>query len=151
MLELSSIKKELEMPNIKSAKKRVSVIARRREENRYIKSTMSTMIKNFKAVVANDADKAGSMLNDVVSYINSAKSKGVIHQNNASRKVARLNIMLNKAKAKQAEVVAEKEVEVVAEEKPVSSVAKAPAKKTVKKAEPKKATTAKKVSTAKKE
>lgn len=133
------------MPNIKSAKKRVSVIARRREENRYIKSTMSTMIKNFKAVVANDADKAGSMLSDIVSYINSAKSKGVIHQNNASRKVARLNLMLNKAKAKQSEVATvEEKVEVVAEEKPASIVTKTTAKKTVKKAEPKKTATAKK-------
>ncbi|NCB48663.1 MAG: 30S ribosomal protein S20 [Clostridia bacterium] len=132
------------MPNIKSAKKRVSVIARRREENRYIKSTMSTMIKNFKAVVANDANKAGSMLNDIVSYINSAKSKGIIHQNNASRKVARLNIMLNKAKNKEPEIVEVKKAEVV-EEKPASTVAKAPAKKVVKKAEPKKAVTAKKV------
>lgn len=122
------------MPNIKSSKKRVSVIARRREENRYIKSTMATMIKNFKVVVANDASKAESMLSDIVSYINSAKSKGIIHQNNASRKIARINIMLNKAKSKNAEAVKEEKVEVAVEKQPEQKVEKAPAKK----AQPKK-------------
>jgi len=123
------------MPKTNSAKKRVSVIARKREENRYIRSTMTTMIKNFRVVVANDADKAKSMLSDIVSYINSAKSKGIIHQNNASRKIARLNIMLDKAKNKQPEVVLPKKVEVV-EEKPAQKVAKKPVKKPVaKKAE----------------
>lgn len=102
---------------------------------------MATMIKNFKNVVANDAVKAESMLNDVISYINSAKSKGIIHQNNASRKVARLNIMLNKAKNKQPEIVELKKAEVVVEEKTAEKIAKAP----VKKAEPKKTITAKKV------
>ena len=122
------------MPNIKSSKKRVSVIARRREENRYIKSTMATMIKNFKVVVANDANKAESMLSDIVSYINSAKSKGIIHQNNASRKIARINIMLNKAKSKNAEAIKEEKVEVAVEKQPEQKVEKAP----VKKAQPKK-------------
>lgn len=89
------------MPNIKSAKKRVSVIARRKKENRYVKSTMATMIKNFRSLVAVDAEKAEKLLSDIVSYINSAKTKGVIHKNNASRKVARLNLLLNKAKIKE--------------------------------------------------
>ena len=80
MLELSSIKKELIMPNIKSAKKKVSVIARRKQENRYVKSTMATMIKNFREAVKTDVAKAESMLKDIVSYIDSAESKGVIHK-----------------------------------------------------------------------
>ena len=88
MLELTSIKKELAMPNIKSAKKRVLVSARRKEENRYVKSTMATMIKNFRVVVGQDVQKAEAMLVDITSYIDSAKSKGVIHANTASRKIA---------------------------------------------------------------
>ena len=87
------------MPNIKSAKKRVLGSNRRREENRYVKSTMATMIKKFRAAVNTDVVKAEGMLRDIISYIDSAKSKGVIHANNASRKVSRLNLMLNKAKA----------------------------------------------------
>ncbi len=118
------------MPNIKSAKKRVSVIARKKKENRYVKSTMATMIKNFRALVAVDAEKAEKLLSDIVSYIDSAKSKGVIHKNNASRKVARLNLLLNKAKIKEApendtieqtQAVEEKPIQVKTDEKPAKA------------------------------
>ena len=109
------------MPNIKSAKKRVSVIERRKQENRYVKSTMATMIKNFRVACKKDTAKAEEMLKDVVSYIDSAETKGVIHKNNASRKIARLSSMLHKAKA-EAEVAAPVVEEVAAvvetEEKP---------------------------------
>ncbi len=109
------------MPNIKSAKKRVLVISRRREENRYVKSTMATMIKKFRVAVSTDVVKAEAMLRDIISYIDSAKSKGVIHANNASRKISRLNLMLNKAKANAPSKVAEstKEVAVDAKEEKV--------------------------------
>ena len=124
------------MPNIKSAKKKVLVINRRKQENRYVKSTIATMTKNFRATVKEDPAKAEGMLKDIVSYIDSAKSKGVIHANNASRKIARLNVLLNKAK-KQEPVLEEKKVEEVKpqvevkEEKPK---AKTTAKKTATKA-----------------
>ena len=125
------------MPNIKSAKKRVSVIERRKQENRYVKSTMATMIKNFRAAVKADPAKAETMLKDVISYIDSAQTKGVIHKNNASRKIARLNTLLNKAKVEVAQPEVKAEVEVakveVAEEKP----AKKTTRKTTKKAEAK--------------
>lgn len=114
------------MPNIKSAKKKVSVIARRKQENRYVKSTMATMIKNFREAVKVDVAKAESMLKDIVSYIDSAETKGVIHKNNASRKISRLNTMLFKAKNANVEVAAEPVVEEVKEEK----VEEKPAKKT---------------------
>lgn len=111
------------MPNIKSAKKRVSVIARRKEENQFVKSTMATMIKKFRATVATDVAEAETMLKDVVSYIDSAKSKGVIQPNTASRKISRLNLLLNKAKASTPTTLEVKEetkvAPVVEEEKPV--------------------------------
>ncbi len=105
------------MPNIKSAKKRVLVISRRREENRYVKSTMATMIKKFRVAVSTDVVKAEAMLRDIISYIDSAKSKGVIHANNASRKISRLNLMLNKAKANAPSKVAESTEEVAVDAK----------------------------------
>ena len=128
------------MPNIKSAKKRVSVIERRKQENRYVKSTMATMIKNFRATVKVDTAKAEAMLKDVISYIDSAQTKGVIHKNNASRKVARLNTLLYKAKGEvaQPEVKVEAEVAqepVAVEEKPAKKTTKRAAKKTEPKAE----------------
>ena len=91
------------MPNIKSAKKRVSVIERRKQENRYVKSTISTLIKNFKNTAKNDVAEAEKMLNNISSYIDSAVSKGVIHKNNASRKISRLNLFLSKVKSGQLE------------------------------------------------
>ena len=121
------------MPNIKSAKKRVSVLARRKQENRYVKSTMATMIKNFREAVKTDVAKAESMLKDIVSYIDSAESKGVIHKNNASRKISRLNTLLFKAKNQEATVVAEEPAveakEEVKEEKPAKKTRKTAAKK----------------------
>ena len=121
------------MPNIKSAKKKVSVIARRKQENRYVKSTMATMIKNFREAVKTDVAKAEGMLKDIVSYIDSAESKGVIHKNNASRKISRLNTLLFKAKNQEATVVAEEPAveakEEVKEEKPAKKTRKTAAKK----------------------
>ena len=114
------------MPNIKSAKKKVSVIARRKQENRYVKSTMATMIKNFREAVKVDVAKAENMLKDIVSYIDSAETKGVIHKNNASRKISRLNTLLYKAKNANVEVAAEPVVEEVKEE----AKEEKPAKKT---------------------
>jgi len=89
------------MPNIKSAKKKVSVIERRKQENRYVKSTISTLIKNFKNTAKVDVAEAEKMLNNISSYIDSAVSKGVIHKNNASRKISRLNLFLSKVKTEQ--------------------------------------------------
>ena len=135
MLDLFSIKKELVMPNIKSAKKRVLVIARRREENRYVKSTMATMIKKFRVAVNTNISQAEAMLRDIISYIDSARCKGVIHANNASRKVSRLNLMLNKAKANA--VQAKEEVETISqvEEKETAKKATKTTKKATKKEE----------------
>ena len=131
------------MPNIKSAKKRVSVGERRREENRYVKSTMATMIKKFRQTAEIDPAKAEKMLGDIVSYIDSASTKGVIHQNTASRKISRLNLLLNKAKAsKKVEdtpVQATEEAEKAAPTKKVAqkkvATKKSPAKRATKKAE----------------
>ncbi len=140
VLNSFSLKKEWRMPNIKSAKKRVLVINRRREENRYVKSTMATMIKKFRVAVNSDVNKAEKMLNEIISYIDSAKSKGVIHKNNASRKVSRLNLMLNKAKlnsstkqAEKVEEVAEPKQEVKEEKKATRTKKEAEAKTETKK------------------
>lgn len=149
MLELPSRKGVYTMPNIKSAKKKVLVINRRKQENKYVKATIATMTKNFRATVKDDVAKAEVMLKDIISYIDSAKSKGVIHANNASRKIARLNILLDKAKKQNVEPakeekVEEKKAEVIEKvEKPIEK--KTAAKKTAVKKEPaeKKATKAK--------
>lgn len=138
------------MANIKSAKKRINTNNRERNENRYVKSTLNTMVKSFRKLIAEGkVEEAEAKLNDTVSYINSACSKGVIHKNNASRKISRLHIALDKAKANSKNTVAKVEkvkvekVENVEKTEEVVAEKKAPAKK----AAAKTTTTAKKTTT----
>lgn len=128
------------MPNIKSAKKRVTVIARRNDENAFVKATLATMIKKFRATVnAGDFATADKMLPEVTSYIYSAQTKGVIHKNTAARKVGRLNAMLFKAKLTPATKVEAPAEEVKVEVKEEVKTEEAPAKKTTRKPATKKA------------
>ena len=87
------------MANIKSAKKRIEVIERRKTENRLIKSRLATAIKKYRTTLANDVNEAEKLIPDLFSLIDSAKSKGVIHANSADRKKARISLALDKAKA----------------------------------------------------
>lgn len=85
------------MANIKSAKKRVKVIRTKTLRNKMIKSGVKTAIKKvYTAVEANDAAAAKAALQNAVSVIDKAKSKGVLHKNTASRKVSRLTKTVNK-------------------------------------------------------
>lgn len=145
------------MANIKSAKKRIKVINRQKAENKLVKATISTYTKKFRALVAEGKlVEAEAKLKETISLIDSAESKGVLHKNNASRKVARLTYALDKAKGVEVKEEAPKTVEVkkvekVEEEKPAK---KATTKKaTTKKAEATEEKPAKKAtkSTAKKE
>jgi len=87
------------VPNIKSAKKRVLVAEKKTMENRMIKSKIATLMKNVKTLVSKgDVEGAEKLLPEVVAYIDSAQDKGVIHQNNASRKVSSLTKLVNDAK-----------------------------------------------------
>lgn len=88
------------MPNIRSAKKRVRQIEKRRLRNKAIRSRTKTEIKKYLAALEEkDLTKAEELLRNAIKYIYKAKSKGVIHYRNASRKVSRLSIKLNKLKA----------------------------------------------------
>lgn len=90
---------EVEMANIKSAKKRINTIRRQTEENRRIKSEISTYIKKYKASVdAGDKDTASKLYIETVSKIDSAASKNVIKKENADRKKSRLALYANRAK-----------------------------------------------------
>lgn len=79
------------MANIKSAKKRISVINKKTAENKMVKSKMATLIKKVKALVANNQiEEAKKLLPEVVAYIDSCANDGIIHKNNAARKVSQL-------------------------------------------------------------
>ena len=85
------------MANIKSAKKRIDVIAKRTAINKSIKSKVKTAIKKVDAAIAaNDKAAAVEALKGATVEIDKACSKGVYHKNTASRKVSRLAQAVNK-------------------------------------------------------
>ena len=85
------------MANIKSAKKRILVNQTKAERNKAIKSKVKTSIKKVYATIeATDAEAAKAALKDATVEIDKAASKGVYHKKNASRKVSRLSVAVNK-------------------------------------------------------
>ena len=85
------------MANIKSAKKRILVDRRNSERNKAIKSTVKTAIKKVDAAIAaNDKAAATEALKAAITEIDKAASKGVFHKKNASRKISRLTVAVNK-------------------------------------------------------
>lgn len=85
------------MPNIKSAKKRVSVIKVKTLQNRMVKSSAKTAVKKFTKLLTEDVSSAQKMLSATTSAVDKAAAKGVIHKNSANRKKARLAKALVKA------------------------------------------------------
>ncbi|HIX15657.1 MAG TPA: 30S ribosomal protein S20 [Candidatus Hungatella pullicola] len=84
------------MANIKSAKKRILVNETKAARNKAIRSKVKTSIKKVEAAVtAGDKAAAQACLTTAISEINKAASKGVYHQNTASRKVARVSKLVN--------------------------------------------------------
>ena len=78
------------MPNIKSAKKRVKVIAKKTLINKAINSELKTTIKKANAAIANnDANKAEAV-RVAVKKLDQAVAKGILHKNAAARKKSQL-------------------------------------------------------------
>ena len=88
------------MANIKSAKKRITVIQNKTAVNRRVKNNLKAILKAFdKAIVAGDLDTAKEKLGLAEKKLMQAGAKGTIHKNAASRKVSRLTKAYNKAVA----------------------------------------------------
>lgn len=84
------------MANIKSAKKRTKVIAKKTANNRIRKSIIKTAEKRFlEAVEAGDQALASERFRKVEKVIDQAAAKNIIHKNAAARKVSRLSKKLN--------------------------------------------------------
>ena len=89
------------MPNIKSAKKRVKVIAAKTMQNQMIKSNLKTTIKNFDAVCeSGDKEAITASFKETIKRIDQAASKNIIKANNASRKKSSVSKKYNTALAK---------------------------------------------------
>lgn len=84
------------MANIKSAKKRTKVIAKKTANNRSRKSIIKTAEKKFlEALEAGDKALATENLRKVEKLIDQAGAKNIIHKNAAARKISRLTKKLN--------------------------------------------------------
>ena len=84
------------MANIKSAKKRVLVSAKKTERNKAVKSRTKTFVKKVDAAIAS-GDKAAAQvaLTDAIAELSKATTKGVYHKNTTSRKISRLTKAVN--------------------------------------------------------
>ena len=85
------------MANIKSAKKRIKVTAKKALRNRSVKSAMKTNLKKFYAVVeSGDKAVATEAYKEAVKKIDKAVGKSIIAKNTSNRKKSKLTIKLNK-------------------------------------------------------
>ncbi len=154
------------MPNIKSAKKRVLVIDKKRAQNRMILSEMKTAVKKFNlAISENNAEEAERLLPIASSAIDSAATKGVIHKNKANHAKSQIGKALSllkngvvvvkadvktlkqaeqkaaaQRKAQEAEAIKQSRNTARKEREAAKAAEKAPAKKTAAKKATKKAT-----------
>jgi small subunit ribosomal protein S20 len=87
------------MANIKSAKKRINVIAKKTARNKRVKSHYREILKAFESALADgDLKEAKQKLALAEKRLNQAASKGTIHKNVASRKVSRITKRYMKAR-----------------------------------------------------
>ena len=83
------------MPNIKSAKKRVKVIATKTLQNKMVNSDLKTNIKKANAAIEAGADNKVEVVRVAMKKIDMAASKGILHKNTAARKKSALARKLN--------------------------------------------------------
>ncbi|MDD5952029.1 MAG: 30S ribosomal protein S20 [Oscillospiraceae bacterium] len=83
------------MPNIKSAKKRVKVIATKTERNKAINSALKTDIKKANVAIETNADNKAEAVRVAIKAIDKATAKGILHKNTAARKKSSLAKKLN--------------------------------------------------------
>lgn len=86
------------MANIKSAKKRIGITAKKTEMNKSKKTEIKTYMKKFdNAIEAGNLEEARVILTVLDKKLKKAALKNILHMNNASRKISRLTKKLNNA------------------------------------------------------
>ena len=78
------------MPNIKSAKKRVNVIAVKTARNKANRSLLKTEIKKANAAIESGAADKDIAVNAAGKKIDQAVAKGLLHKNTAARRKSAL-------------------------------------------------------------
>lgn len=85
------------MPQIKSAKKRVKVVAKKAAANKAENTALKTAIKKANVAIETNADNKEAVVKDAVKRIDKAAAKNILHKNTAARKKSSLASKLNKA------------------------------------------------------
>jgi small subunit ribosomal protein S20 len=82
--------------NIKSAKKRIRVIAAKTMQNKMVKTQLKTAIKKYTAALeAGDMEAAQATYKAAVKKIDQAAAYGIIHKNEAAHKKSQFTKKLN--------------------------------------------------------
>ena len=83
------------MPNIKSAKKRVKVIAVKSAQNQANRSALKTQIKKANIAVETGAADKNEVVREAIKKIDQAAAKGLLHKNTAARRKSALAKQVN--------------------------------------------------------
>ena len=87
------------MPNIKSSKKAVKVIAKKTDENHELKARVKNLIKSCeKAVASGNIEEANKEFKELQKNIDKALQKGLIKENTVNREKQRLNTKIKNMK-----------------------------------------------------
>ncbi|HOX09851.1 MAG TPA: 30S ribosomal protein S20 [Candidatus Omnitrophota bacterium] len=79
------------MPNLPNAAKRIRQDKKRRERNDKVESEIRNLAKKFMmALAAKKNDEAKKLGLSLVSKLDRARSRGIVHRNTVSRKKARI-------------------------------------------------------------
>lgn len=78
------------MANTRQQRKRVRIAERENRENLRFKSRIKTMFRSLTVASQEDDDRAAELGIELVSVIDKAAAKGVIHKRNAAKKKARV-------------------------------------------------------------
>lgn len=85
------------MPNIKSAKKRVKVNAKKAAANKAAVSNLKTVVKKANAAIESNAADKQEAVKCAITKIDKACAKGLLHKNTAARKKSQLMRGSNRA------------------------------------------------------
>lgn len=91
------------MANHKSAEKRARQNLKKRDQNKSYLSQVRTVVKSFKAALSEmregkvETAQVQTLLQKAQSALHKAAAKGILHSNNASRRVSRLSQQLRAA------------------------------------------------------
>lgn len=90
------------MPAKAIKKKNLSAIKKAKQSdkrnllNKSVRSTMKTIERKVESVIASgNKEEAGKVLIEAMKVLQKASSKGVIHKNNAARKISQLTKKVN--------------------------------------------------------